>query len=380
MLFTMPKTTFFLRQNNDKQQTHSLYCRVTYKGTKTEFSTGEKIKHGEWDQMNQKFIGKKIKERYFETLTESISYNLKTIAIVHDFHTAKELITQLHATKKPLPSLSSIVENYIAEAQTKVKDGTLRSHQAKLSNLVLYEKKMNQTFNPVNFGLLEAENFKAWFMKKNNTQFIDTANRNILLFKSALQHACKKGLIENFSLYNYKGEKDKIKPAVFLSMEDLLLLQNQKFQNLMLNQIRDLFLFQCYTGLSYGDIWSSWKLKDLQSEKIMIGERKKNSQAFFIPVGNEAIEILEKYSYKLPRYCNEVYNRILKEIGALCGIKKRLTSHVGRKTFATLKDAEGWTRETVAKMLGHRSIRTTEIYYLGESTSRIENEMQKRIS
>ena len=192
--------------------------------------------------------------------------------------------------------------------------------------------------------------------------------------------ALQKGIISSHSLINYTGEKDKTKPAIFLTVEELQKIKNQNFQDLTLHRIKDLFLFQCYTGLSFGDIWSNWEIKEMEGSTILIGSRTKNNQAYFIPIDKDVIELLEKYNYKLPRYCNETYNEKIKLIGAICGVYKHLTTHVGRKTFATLRDADGWTRETVSKMLGHRSIRTTEIYYLGESTSRIENEMMKRIS
>ena len=63
----------------------------------------------------------------------------------------------------------------------------------------------------------------------------------------------------------------------------------------------------------------------------------------------------------------------------ICGISKRVTTHTARKTFATLKDTEGWTRESIAKMLGHKSIKTTERYYISETNARIEQEMNSRL-
>ena len=378
MLFNMPKITFFLRGNNDKSESFSLYCRVTYNGTKTEFSTGEKLEPGTWDQLSQKAISTRKKEKYIETLIESITYNLKTIALVNELETALDLVDKFKRKRKPLPALTGIIEDYISSVRPKIKPGTIRNHFVKLSNLRAYELELKKEFNSNTFGMVEAERFKEWFMNRSSTTNVDTANRNVLFFKQALQNACRLGIIDTFELIKYKGEKDKVKPATFLTMQDLTILQSANFQSIMLIQIRDLFLFQCYTGLSFGDIWSEWNIKKVKTGTVITGTRKKNGQTFFIPMNEKAIMILERYKNKLPRYCNEVYNRILKEIGAVCGFNKVLTSHVGRKTFATLMDSDGWSRETVASMLGHRSIRTTEIYYLGESTSRIEREMMRR--
>jgi len=194
----------------------------------------------------------------------------------------------------------------------------------------------------------------------------------------ALIFAQKQGVIKTSELIAYQGERDKIKQPIFLTMQDLEKLKCFSFNNLYLERIRDLFLFQCFTGLSYGDLWNDWEVKDTENGNVLVGVRSKNAQSFFIPVQNIVLEILKKYSNDLPKYANAVYNRILKEIVALCGIEKRITTHTARKTFATLSDADGWSRETVSKMLGHKSFKTTEMYYLGESTARIENEMAKR--
>ena len=105
MLFSMPKTTYFLRSNKDKRNTHSLYCRVSYNNTKTEFSTGEKIKVSEWDQANQRINSSKRKQTYIETLMETLSYNLKTIALINELSSAKELVNQLKQKKKKAPLL-----------------------------------------------------------------------------------------------------------------------------------------------------------------------------------------------------------------------------------------------------------------------------------
>ncbi len=378
MLFKMPKITFFLRSNNDQSKTHVLYCRVSFNGTKSEFSLKEKVEPGEWDQVYQKFTGKKRKEQFISTMIDTVNYKLKSLALVNDNATAKELILSLSPVKTNSPMLDDIVKNYITSVEQKLNSTTIRNHLVKLSNLRAYQDHKKIKFTAENFTIVEAENFKEWFMKRNRTTFVDTANRNVLLFRMALIWAQKRGVIKSFELIHYRGEKDPIQKPVFLTMQDLKILEQKLFASKMISQVKDLFLFQCYTGLSYSDIWSSWKLNETESGLIMLGTRIKNNQGFFVPVHSKVLELLNKYEGSLPQYTNEVYNRILKEIAELCGIDKRITTHTARKTFATLKDSEGWTRETVSKMLGHKSIRTTEIYYLGESFSRIENELMKR--
>ncbi len=191
-------------------------------------------------------------------------------------------------------------------------------------------------------------------------------------------HAVESGQIESFKLFHFKGCNDKKKPIIYLTAKEVEILSNYTFENRLLKNIKDLFLFQCFTGLSYGDIWSSWNLEITEIGRFLKGNRHKNGASYFIPLTKEAEQILKKYNYKLPIYDNGTYNRILKEIAAIVGIKKRLTSHTGRKTFATLQDSLGWSRESISKMLGHRSFKTTETYYLGDSDMRITNEILNR--
>lgn len=160
--------------------------------------------------------------------------------------------------------------------------------------------------------------------------------------------------------------------------ERVKMFSQANFESPFLERVRDLYLFQIGTGLSFSDIWGNWKIKNVDAGLVLTGSRTKTKQAYFVPINNVALAILEKYEYQLPKYENQVYNRILKEIAACLGIKKRHTTHSGRKTFATLMDQDGWSMESISRMLGHTSVRTTETYYIGRTFTRIENEMKKR--
>lgn len=278
------------------------------------------------------------------------------------------------------PNLLELIDLYVLELKERnaISAGTLKNHSVKRNNLIEYEKFCNRTFTHENFTPVEAEKYKDWFSKTRKTTNVTTSNRNVLFYKQVFQFAVKKGLIDNFPLFNFKGEKDAIKPAIYLTSDEFERVLNQEFHSKMLIQCKDLYLFQCSTGLSFGDLWSDFQVVELETGKAITGNRTKNGQAFFIPLHDLAFAILERYNFKLPIYCNVVYNRILKEIAAICGIKKPLTTHTGRKTFATLADNDGWSRESIALMLGHRSVKTTELYYIGQSFTRIENEMLLR--
>lgn len=377
MIFNMARIHYFLRSDNNKKKSYSIYCRVTYKSTKTEFSMKEKLLKNEWDQSAQKMKGNSPKAKFIKTLLESNSYNIKTHSLINEFSTANQLLESLRMSNKSQPLLTCLIEKYIEAVYDKIKPGTLLNHKIKLQNLIDYQDQRNQKFYPDNFTLPEAEKFKAWFMNRSNTTNFTTACRNILFFKNCLEHALKIGDIKEFPLMHFKGERDKKKPNVFLTVKEIEKIKNLNPSNIQLSRIKDLFLFQCYTGLSYSDLWSDWIIEKHENRFLLVGTRNKNNQRFYVPISQEALKIIDKYPDGLPRYHNVVVNRILKELAILAGIEKRITSHTGRKTFATIQDSLGWSRESVAKMLGHRSISTTENYYLGESDRRILEEMKK---
>lgn len=382
LLFSnMPTITYFLRSNNDKAKSFVLYCRVKVNGTTAEFSTKEKVEPLSFNQTSQRFIGKNERVRFLNSLLESISYKIKTTAIHHDDElTAKQLIETATKPKKEKHSLIEIIELYIKdlEQSENFAFGTIRNHRIKLANLLEYSQISKQTFTALSFDPVEAERFREWFIRKNRTTNVTTATRNVLFFKNACSWAVKKGMIKHFALLAYKGEKDGIKAPIYLDGSEFIKIRNHRFQSSMLQRACDLLIFQCVTGLSYGDIWSNLEPVERNGQFVLIGSRAKNGQSFFIPFSAIAEELLEKYDWQLPRFSNAVYNRCLKEIASMLAINKRISSHTGRKTFATLQDSAGWSRESIAMMLGHKSVKTTELYYIGQSFARIENEMLLR--
>jgi len=389
MIFlNMPKVSFFLRSNNDKSKSCVLYCRVTVSGKTSEFSLGEKCDPKHWNQETQTFKSRnKDQTQFVNTLIDSVKYKIKSISAVQGIEDPKQLISMLKGkgsrSEKPI-TLIETVQNYISVQASDKRPGTIKNHLVKLNNLIEFEKYEKRTFliNAQNenecFDLPTAERFKDWFMTSKNTRNLTSASRCVELYRNAMHHAVKKGIIKHFELSIYRTERDPGKNPVFLTTDEVVKIIQAKFQSPFLERVRDLYLFQVGTGLSFCDIWGDWKIKDVEAGKVLTGCRTKTRQAYFVPLNNISLAILDKYDYNLPKYENQVYNRILKEIAASLGINKRLTTHSGRKTFATLMDQDGWSIESISRMLGHTSVRTTETYYIGRTFTRIENEMKKR--
>lgn len=170
----------------------------------------------------------------------------------------------------------------------------------------------------------------------------------------------------------------------FLNKSELERLANKEFDVVRLEQVRDVFLFCCYTGLAYVDVHSLSK-DDIVDEGNTLWIRKarhKTSVMCHIPVIKPARDILNKYApllhasgKLLPVLSNQKMNAYLKEIAAIVGIEKDLTTHLARHTFATTVTlANHVSIENVSKMLGHSSIRMTQ-HYARILDASIENEM-----
>lgn len=292
------------------------------------------------------------------------------------------MLSFLKTTFKRKPPLTEIVGSYIADLEKhgQEKTTTITNHKIKLKNLLQYQSFTKKTFTANSFDLVQAERFKDWFRETRQTPNITTANRNVTFFRQALQWAAEKGTIKAYGLAIFRPKKDKVKPPVILSAQEVDLMMRARFELSMLERVRDLYLFQISTGLSYGDIWSDFEIMESESGQVILGTRAKNGQAFYLPADDLALAIIEKYNGRLPVYCNQVYNRVIKQIAAILGIEKKLKTHTARKTFATLKDECGWSKESISLMLGHKSVKTTETYYIAHSFKRVQNEMLSRKS
>jgi site-specific recombinase XerD len=193
-------------------------------------------------------------------------------------------------------------------------------------------------------------------------------------FKKIILSCVAHGWLAKDPFLNYKAKLEDVERD-FLSEEELAMLSAKQFTIHRLTEVRDVFLFCCYTGLSYADV------KNLKHSEISTGidgykwiftNREKTEEASRIPLLPVPLELMKKYKNHpacenrglvLPVISNQKMNAYLQEIKELCSINKQLTCHIARHTFATTVTlSNGVPMETVSKMLGHKSVRTTQIY------------------
>ena len=184
--------------------------------------------------------------------------------------------------------------------------------------------------------------------------------------KALLARALKFGLITANPYDRMRGEiKRGDKETVeFLTDAERDRIEGLNINDSMLATVRDVFVFQCYTGMAYSDAMA-FSLDKCQQDGDRLtysAPRVKTGVWFYIRVLPKALAIAQKYGGRLPQVADQTCNSNLKTIANVTGITKRLTTHVGRHTFATWMLRNGVPIEHLRKMLGHRKITQTQRY------------------
>ncbi len=198
--------------------------------------------------------------------------------------------------------------------------------------------------------------------------------KHMKMFRKLINICLNNSWIQIDPFANFKGKYKKVDKAI-LTQQEIGLITDKEFASERLSQVRDTFLFCCYTGLAYIDV-QKLKTSDMSvgfdGEHWLVTQRIKTNENCHIPLLPEAWKIIDQYKSHpfcllkeklLPVPSNQKMNEYLKEIAVLCGINKTMTCHVARHTFATTVTLQnGVPIETVSKMLGHTNIRTRQIY------------------
>ena len=186
-----------------------------------------------------------------------------------------------------------------------------------------------------------------------------TVAKELKMFKRVLQFAVNERYID-VNPFSIKIKVDKLEYHP-LTVEEIDDMWNKEISNERLEKVRDLFIFQCYTGLSYCDM-SSLTREDIV-DGVICKNRRKTDVKSIIPLLPVSKAILEKYDYRLPVISNQKYNAHLKALGDLCECRMTLHSHLARHSYATMLLNRGVDMVTVSKTMGHSNSRITESIY-----------------
>ena len=182
------------------------------------------------------------------------------------------------------------------------------------------------------------------------------------IFKSYINIAIREGLLQDNPYKMFVVSRGKPRQREVLTMEELQRIMRYHPTTPYLQHVRDLFLMQCFTGLSHVDLVNT-DFRQLADKNIITGRRHKTGEEYATVLLEPAREILKRYNYKLPEMSYDNYRRMIQPMLTANGIEKKMSTHNGRHTFATTVTlSNGVPMEIVQKMMGHADIKTTQIY------------------
>ena len=360
-----------------------IYARVTINGKRSEFSLGRRVDEHRWDSRSGKLRGTTSTVSNFNRFLDNVTNRLFDIydallkeredispSIIKNIYLGKE--GKEYMVLEVFKEHNDEVESLLGMGFTK---GTLQRYKAAYKHVYDYiGYKYQRKDIPVRSVDHKFITGQDYYLKSVKRLEHNTSIKYIVNFKKIIRIAYANEWISKDPFFYWKATW-KTKEKQYLTQAELDTLKNKKVFLPRLELVRDIFIFCCYTGLAYSDV------KQLQFENIVIGingdrwikmARKKTKAMSSIPLLPTAEKIIEKYSNHpyvlngegvLPVLTNQKSNAYLKEVADVCGIHKNLTTHLARHTFATTVTlSKGVSIATVSKMLGHRSLKTTQIY------------------
>jgi len=360
-----------------------IYLRITVHGKRAETTAARSVEPENWNSKAGRVKGTKEAARTLNSYLDSLH---SMVITAHQQLTHGKVIITAERLKNKLTGKAEVTRMLLDQ---------FREHNRKVAALVGADYAAG-TLERYRTSLKHTKEFIKWEYNVDDIDIRDIdhdfivnydfylrsvrkcANNTVIKylknFKKIVRICIASGWLSADPFINYKA-KIKIVDRAFLSQEEIEKIAAKSLDIERLQQIRDIFLFSCFTGLAYADVQ---KLKPTEivtgpdGEQWLNTKRQKTDVPTRVPLLPSAIAILNRYKDHpvcenrgkvLPVCTNEKMNAYLKEIANLCGINKRLTFHTARHTFATTVTlANGVPIESVSKMLGHTNIKTTQHY------------------
>jgi site-specific recombinase XerD len=370
-----------------------IITRITVDGIIGQFNTKLEIQPNYWSVKTGKVIGHPSDSKQHNAQLEEIKASLHSI--YHELQrkdnyvTAEKVKNEFLGISENHETLLSLFQKHNEDVKKLIgvnkSAGTYQKYEVTRRHL---QKFMQLKYQITDISLKE---IKHLFVTDFEIYLLTTAACNtnttakfMQFFKRIILIARNNGLIATDPFANYKIRLISVDRG-YLTQEDVEKILKKEFAIKRLELVRDIFIFSCFTGLSYIDV------KNLTNKEIrtsfdnnlwIMTKRQKTKVDSNILLLDVPKMIIEKYKGKsvndqvLPILSNQKMNAYLKEVGDLCEVDKELTFRLARHTFAkTITLAKGVPIETVSKMLGHTNIRTTQIY-ARITDSKISNDMQ----
>ena len=392
---------FYAKKSKTKSNLRvPIYLRITVNGKRAEFSTGKDVEISKWSSAQNRLKGNSEEARainkYLDILKSNVLVLENKLALSRESFDAidiKNLLTGANTTERYLIPIfeehNSKIEKLLGKEYA---PATLKNFKTCLAHLKEFLWKFHKK-SDIDIQKLEPSflNDFDFFLRTKPNINNNSAVKHTKNLSKILKLCYQNNWIEKDLVIFYKGKFQEVN-VNFLTEEEIKTIKNKDFIGSGLNIVRDIFIFSCYTGLAYIDIFN------LTKEQITIGvdgnlwiitNRQKTGINSNIPLLPKAEEIIKKYENHplvsnsgklLPVYSNQKVNEYLKTIADNCNINKKLTFHCARHTFATTVTlSNNVSMESVSKMLGHKSIKTTQHYakILDKKVSEDMNNLKK---
>lgn len=369
----------------------NILCRLTQNNDRKDLSTGISVPPNLWDKVKHKVKGTTQLARTANEKLEAMERDLE--AIILEANRSKETLTpeslrQRYQNPTPNHTLLSLWDYYIKNTSIDKAEGTLRTYETREKNIRAFLKEKLQV-NDLPYQSIThatANDLYLFLRNKNNAKNMKNGHnfcaKVVMFLRSAFDFAYKSGLVDKNVWVNVNYQQKKESEVTHLTFEELEKIATKDFGIPRIQQVADCFVFQGSCGLAYIDLFNlkqeNLKPNPHDNGRVWIyTKRQKTNTDVVAPILPFGQKILEKYGgiENLPINTNECYNFYLKEIANVLGIKINLTTHVARRTFATLcLNKYNIPIETVSKVLGHTNITTTQSLYAKVNISKLTND------
>lgn len=399
------KHTFYLRKPKDENETLILFsCYFNDEKKQFVYSTRQSILPLHWDfknnQPNNK--GKNIAQNHLEikrTLNQFVDefYSLQSRCIFDEMgftsYALKQHFNKAFGYVERQETFFEIYDKFMEE-KIKLKEWK-KSTAKRYSNikrlLLQFEKKYKYKLT---FGRINKAFYREFtdYCYEYKNHYSNTFNRNIGLIKTFLFWAVKNEFTFNQAFIDFKKPPRVLTREETLTKNDILKIYKHKFDDEILNQIKDIFVFQCLTGMRFGELKTVSK-RTVKNNCVLLKEEKDSSKPTReVPLTYISNEILLKYDYKLPILSNQKHNDYLKEILKKTGftneveytrtkgveqktfVKKfyeRISTHTARRSFITIMRNEGIADKTIMSISGHKDFKTFNMYHQVNNVAKI---------
>ena len=376
------RTLVYLKGKLSQDELVPIYVRITVRGQRAEVSVKREVLREKWNTLKGRLSGTSDKVKSLNHYLNTVEYKIQQ-AHYHLMQndtpiSARAIKNKYLGISDERKGLLEVFDYHNSKMEQLIgiefAKSTVTKYKTSLKHLTKFIKRKYHTDDVLLCDMSRKliSDFQ-FYLTADEGIGVNTSNKYLLHLKSVVDYAVDYEWLNSNPFSSFKL-RDKKVTKEFLSSLEVGQLINTNYSNEYVQVVADVFIFCCLTGLSFIDV------KSLSYDDILIGvdgntwvhiNRKKTGETSRVPLTRYALDLSKKYKehasalindYVFPVLSNQKMNQRLKEVATEAGISKNLTMHVSRHTFATSTLTMGVPLESVGKMLGHKSLKTTQIY------------------